>query len=221
MVRQLSLSGTLALLTALAACADRGRDARTFELSHLDPAQAQEMLEPYVEGGATNIRRSDRPRAVTVTASAERLEQIQDLLARYDVPAPNVQLRFQLIEANGFTTVDPAIADVEAALRDLFRFNGYRLVAESVISARMFSNTAQRLVGADGVSYSLVASVGSVASSGNSSSADISVELGAEGTGRILNTSVVVPGGQTVVLGSARPAGNRGALILVVRPTIQ
>jgi hypothetical protein len=37
----------------------------------------------------------------------------------------------------------------------------------------------------------------------------------------ILESNVAVPHGQTVVLGTARPFPNMGALILVVRPEIQ
>lgn len=54
-----------------------------------------------------------------------------------------------------------------------------------------------------------------------SGSVQLHVTLGADGVGEILSTGVVVPGGQTVVLGTARPFEDRGALILVVRPTIQ
>jgi hypothetical protein len=39
--------------------------------------------------------------------------------------------------------------------------------------------------------------------------------------GEFLTTSVNVPAGQTVVLGTARPDAKRGALILVVTPEIK
>src|SRR5256886_8817065 len=41
------------------------------------------------------------------------------VLAEYDRPRPFVRLTFHLIEADGATTTDPAIRDVEAALRHL------------------------------------------------------------------------------------------------------
>jgi hypothetical protein len=46
------------------------------------------------------------------------------------------------------------------------------------------------------------------------------VTLGDRGE-EVLRTSVIVPDGQTVVLGTARPFQDRGALILVVSPGIQ
>jgi hypothetical protein len=142
------------------------------------------------------------------------------MLSRFDVAAPDLRLRFQLIEADGFTGVDPAIADVEAALRELFRFSGYRLVSESMITAAQYSNSSQRLLGSGGLPLFLSLRVNRISSAADRSSADIEVTLGALDR-QILETRVVVPGGQTVVLGTARPFEDRGALILVVRSEIQ
>lgn len=219
MMRRLPKTGAMLVIATFTAC-ESGADARTFPLGHMSPDNARQLIEPYVPGGAENIRISEQPPALTVAASAERLEQIEAMLSRFDVAAPDLRLRFQLIEADGFTGVDPAIADVEAALRELFRFSGYRLVSESMITAAQFSKSSQRLLGSGGLVLHLNLRVNRISSAADRSSADIEVTLGASDR-MILETRVVVPGGQTVVLGTARPFEDRGALILVVRPEIQ
>jgi hypothetical protein len=45
----------------------------------------------------------------------------------------NAVFRFQLIQAEDGAPSDPRIAEVEAALRGLLRFTGYRLVAEGIV----------------------------------------------------------------------------------------
>jgi hypothetical protein len=219
MMRRLPKTSAMLVIATLAAC-DPGPEPRTFPLGHMSPENARLLIEPYVPGGGENIRMSDQPPALTVAASAERLEQIEEMLSRFDVAAPDLRLRFQLIEADGFTGVDPAIADVEAALRDLFRFSGYRLVSESMITAAQHSNSSQRLLGSGDLPLFLSLRVNRISSAGDRSSADIEVTLGAADR-MILETRVVVPGGQIVVLGTARPFEDRGALILVVRPEIR
>src|SRR5687767_6596402 len=102
------------------AAASNEEETRTITLAHLKPEQAQLLIEPYL--GEARIRATEKPVAVTITASGAKLDQIEELLRRYDVPSPAVRLRFQIIEADGFTTNDSAIAEVETALRELFRF---------------------------------------------------------------------------------------------------
>lgn len=219
MKRRRLMTGILVFAVVTTACANRGTDTRTFELTHLDPEAAAELIRPYVPDAAVVVRES-QPRVLTVAASPARLEQIADLLERYDVPAPDARLSFQLIEADGFTDVDPAIADVEAVLRDLFRFHGYRLIAEAMVTARSRSTTMQQLLATGNVPLTLAVGVGEITSGNGASAVDLSVSLDGRG-GTVLSTRVVVPGGQTVVLGSARPLEERGALILVVRPVIE
>lgn len=246
MMRRLLMTVAVLALAAPTACDTRGVDTRTFRLDHMSPANAEALIGPYVTDPEANMKSSRQPAAITVSASSSRLDQIGEMLSRYDVATPDVRLRFQLIEADGFTGVDPAIADVEAALRELFRFNGYRLVAEALVTSTQQTQSRQRLLGFGNVPLNLEVFVdrisaveqtrpapaeaaGSPAPGGSSDDAvasggvrsvDVHVRLGSD-TGSILETRVVVPDGQVVVLGTARPFEDRGALILVVRPQIQ
>lgn len=211
----------LVAIIVTAACSSSAEDTRTFDLVHLSGDRAAALIRPHV-GDTAHImyRASEEPRALTVQASPERLERIEEILRRYDVPAPDVQLRFQLIEADGFTETDPAIAEVEAALRELFRFRGYRLVTEAMVRSSQHSSSSLTLQGFDDSPLFLSVDVERITSANGSATADLQVGLGSRAL-QILRTRVVVPGGQTVVLGTARPFSDRGALILVVTPEIQ
>ncbi|HSJ15597.1 MAG TPA: hypothetical protein VK939_14335 [Longimicrobiales bacterium] len=197
-----------------------GRTTRTFELAHVEPDQAQLLIEPYLEGGSVNIRRTERPAALTITASAGRLDQIEELLRRLDQPAAKVRLRFQIIEADGFTTSDPAMADVEGALRELFRFRGYRLVGEAIINGEANSTMKQRMLVRDEVPVELTIEVPAVRRGSGGKAVEMRLSMDVQGRSA-LSTAVTIPDGQTVVLGSARPVPNVGTLILVVRPEIE
>lgn len=217
----LKTAALLGIVILVACEGSAANDTRTFELVHLSGDRAAALIRPHVGDSAKIMyRASDNPPALTVQASPERLERIEEILRRSDVPAPDVQLRFQLIEADGFTETDPAIAEVEAALRELFRFRGYRLVTEAMVRSSQYSTSSLTLQGFDDSPLFLSVAVERITSANGSTSADLHVNLGTRDI-EILRTRVVVPGGQTVVLGTARPFSDRGALILVVTPEIQ
>jgi type II secretory pathway component GspD/PulD (secretin) len=207
---------------ALSGCAAAGSDeeTRTIELAHMKPEQAQLLMEPYL-GDVSRIRATEKPAAVTITAAGAKLDQLEELLRRYDVPSPGVRLNFQVIEADGFTTNDSSIAEVETALRELFRFRGYRLVAEALATGTSRAATRHQLVGGDNLVLQLHVEVGQVSSTPAGKAAELRVILLRPPAEVVLESNVTVPHGQTVVLGTARPFPNMGALILVVRPEIQ
>jgi hypothetical protein len=134
-------------------------------------------------------------------------------------PAPqNVRLTFQLIEADGFEGMDPAIADVVEELRDVFRFRGYRLLDTSVLRGTLqsdpdFTQVRQRLVFQEQGTFDIQAFIHRTESP---TSFRISVSLFDGASDTVMDASVTVRSGQTVVLGSARPVGMAAALILVM-----
>lgn len=138
--------------------------------------------------------------------------------------AQTVVLRFQVIEADGFTETDPAIGDVRQVLQELFRFRGYRLAAETVIRVGG-GGFQQQMAGNDGVFHIAAGNVFQLEDGGTGTARptstpqiairELSLWVG-DGV-RVLETSLTVPIGQTVVVGSAKPAGDGPVLILVVR----
>jgi hypothetical protein len=211
----------LLMMTAalvLAAC-EGGDGTRTFVLQHLEPDAALALLGPYM-GEDVKVATTKEPPTLRVTAPGDRLVEIERVIEQYDRAAPDVQLRFQIIEADGFTEPDPAIADVQQALGELFRFSGYRLAAEVVAQVKAPGFVQQRAVAGEGQEYMIEAQVTRVIQS----DAGHAVELGVSLTspqGTILSTQLTVPSGQTVVVGSARARAGANTLILVVRPVMR
>ena len=215
----LVLAGLLA-----AACGGPRLDTRTFQLKYLDGGEAAALLSPYVFTDRKDApgQMSDVRGSITVRETPDNLEKIARVLGEYDRPKPSVRLNFQIIQADGATTNDPAIADVEAQLRKLFRFKGYRLIAEAVAGGMEGSEVRQIVSGAGGP-YVITATIFDARGGGDSGSVRIKAELVSyRYGGNVLNTAVTLRPGQTAVLGNAQ-LGERsgvGTLILTVRPEL-
>jgi hypothetical protein len=158
---------------------------------------------------------------VTVRETPDNLEQIARVLAEFDVPSPWVRLHFQLIEADGSGPADPRIADIETELRKLFRYEGYRLAAEAVVSGTARSVIEQSIGGdvRQGTGYVLDVDIGEVRLIGESGYVALNVHLRSPYGGG-LGTRVNARTGQTLVIGNARLREGSGTMILAVRPEL-
>jgi type II secretory pathway component GspD/PulD (secretin) len=197
---------------AVAGCSrDGGMPKRTFALKYLSAEDAGLLVRDYVPPeGAIQLRGdSGKAGVITVSAPSSRLDQIAQIIAKFDAPAPDAHLFFQVIEADGFTTKDPEIADVEAALRDVFKFTGYRLVASAAINSRSPGSFEQWVGG----TYVLQ---GQISAPKRPGAVNLDISLGTRNL-PMLTTSVTIPDGQVVVVGSSRPDASKPTLILVVR----
>jgi hypothetical protein len=194
-------------------------DIRTFTLENRSAYEAAELIGPYVftDREQNPGAMSATSNALTVRETPDNLEKIARVLAEFDQPIPTLRLRFQLIEADSFADEDPAIADVTAELRSLFQFEGYRLLGEALVTVAggtMEEQEAnQSFLGPDQIfSVQLAARVerpGSIRLN--------PVRLWAGDSDVLLETSVNVAEGQTVVIGGGRTRGGEGAYILTVR----
>ena len=155
--------------------------------------------------------------AITVRETPDNLAKIERVLAEYDVARPGIQLRFQLIQADGPMPTDPGIAAVEAELRKLFHFEGYRLAGEAVVYALDGSEISQTLSGAktpSGASQEYMVQAHVLRGPENGLRLQ-EVSLYSMG-GRKLRTTVNVRPGQTLVLGSSSMEGASGTFFLTV-----
>ncbi len=199
-------------------------EVRTFTLERLDAEEAIGLVDPYIDRDRGAISISGR--LITVRELPGNLDRIAVVLDQYDRARVSVRLHFQLIEANGFADRDESIQAVEAELRNLLRYNGYRLVGETVIQLREGGGGQQMLQGTlEGVTpgdsqFDLEAGVGMVSIDGEDSFVEIYVSLGHFST-NILRTEVNGADGQSLVLGTTSALTGGGALILVVTPTIE
>jgi len=213
----------LAVLTALSCNQSARLETRTFPLKHIEPGTAQGIIEPYVFGdreGAPGML-SLTENTVTVRETPDNLERIERVLAEFDVPSPWVRLHFQLIEADGRGPADPRIAELETELRNLFRYDGYRLVAEAVVTGTARS-MIQQAIGGDlrqGEGYALAVDIGEVRVIGESGYVALNVNLRSP-YGLGLGTRVNARTGQTLVIGNAQLKESGGTMILAVRPEL-
>lgn len=195
-------------------------ETQTFELQYMPDWEAAQLVEPYVF--------ADRPDApgymsavsnmLTVRETPDNLERIQRVLAEYDRPKPTIRLHFQLIEANGSTTADPAIADVEAELRKLFRYEGYRLITEAIVGGTQGSHVEQ-VVGDSTGEWIVTAHIENVRVTGDSGTVQVAAGVRSPIRGAF-ETTVNARIGQTLVVGNAQLIGGGGTLILTVRPEV-
>jgi hypothetical protein len=205
------------LAASLASGCDPARsvEARTFDLAYLDSEEAGRIIGPYVNPPGMI---ETFPSGITVRERPEVLHRIAEVLAEYDVAKPGVRLYFQLIEADGFTGEDERIADVEQVLRDLFRFEGYRLVDEARLALVERARSSQEIAGPN-ATYDLVTFLSDVRTDGDGGDVTMMVSLSEGVMGDAIATTLTVPVGETVVLGSSRGAGGP-TLILTVRPEL-
>ena len=207
----------LATLLAVAGCDNAATlETRTLMLQNLEINEAAQLIEPYLYGEgreSTSLAISGTDRALTVRGTPENLDRIEQMLAEYDQPQPDIRLHFQLIEADGFTERDPRISEVEAELREIFQFGGYRLAGEAFVTATDGAEVLQGLQGSDDL-YEVFARVYRV-------SAEIirldEVRLEGRSLGVGFQTAVNIRPGQTLVLGSSPLSGSTTTLLLAVR----
>ena len=216
-VLTLSTLPPIAFILALVGCEPPELDTRTFQLEHISGYAAHELIEPYVYrerearfGGPG--RASATESALTVRETSENVERIARVLAEMDVPRPDIELRFRLIEADGFTDRDPRIAAIEDELRHYFQFQGYRLVGETLVTAADGAEIRQGFLGAG--AYPRVHA--EALWSGPSTIRLQEVILWTTDSSRAFETSVNVRPGQTVVLGSTPGEDDQPTLLLTV-----
>lgn len=202
-------------LVLVAACDQPELETRTFRLEYLRAHEAEPLVEPYVfmdrERNPGTI--SGIEGAITVRETRDNLDRIERVLSEFDQPREDIHFRFQLIEADGFTESDPRIADVEDELRGIFQFQGYRLAAEAILAASDATEISQQLRSPDG----LYAITGAVYRLSQEVTRLDEITLWHERSDVVLETTVSIRSGQTIVLGSAPKEGSTATLFLTVR----
>jgi hypothetical protein len=219
-------SACIVIAAVLAGCGQSSSlETRTFDLQHLDPGVAHEIVAPYVfvdrpqEPGAVSIGHGSR--TLTVRERPDNLDRIARVLEERDRMLPGVSLHFQVIDAVADEAPpDPALAEVEAALREVFRFQGYRRVGEAVVRASDGSDFQQSVAGA--AADAIVGRLWGVHRREDGQlSARLTVTFYSGPNTQALHTTVNLVDGRTLVLGTAGGRGDNSAVILAVRPIFE
>lgn len=209
------LFASAALLVLCACFPNRALEVQTISLDHLSAAQARELVAPYLSKDGTVFSSKEVLNAITVRDHSRNVERIRSMLSSRDASPKAVALHFQLIRATDAGGVGEGLDRVAEALGELLRFKGYELMSEAVVSASERGMVEQSLNGG-GIPLQLGVQITDVRGSDNNGSVELQVDLRQSG-GQLLATSVVVPMGQTVMLGTAYPGNTGSALILTVR----
>ena len=207
------LAAPLVMVTVLGGCIEQRAEVATITLDYLTTAQAAALAEPYLSREGKLFISDAALNTITVRDRRDNIRRVQSVLNQRDASPDNVSLHFQVVRATEAGAMDPALARVGTALRELLRFEGYELVSQAVVSASERRVMEQTLSGGS-FPLQLGVRINDVAGSG---SVDMQVDLRRDGQPTLLTTNVVVPMGQTVVLGSAYPGAAGEALILTVR----
>lgn len=202
------------MLVLLATACDSGRDlqVRTYELHRLSKDEALTLVTPYVDDGGYLSGSSE---LITVRTSPARQAEIAKVLAKFDAAPVEVVLHFRVVEANGFTARDSALADVEPLLRGLFRYDGYRLAHEVTMQVTEGGKFSQGVGGPT----ALQGQVERVTRVGNEYRVKVSISL--QAPGGAMQSSVTAVAGKTVVVGSQKEGSAAGAWIVVMRPEVR
>lgn len=215
----------------------RDLPVRTFKLQNLRAEDAAKLLGPYVNAPNGGIFDAGRLNAITVRETHSVLALVDSLLKVHDRPRAVVTMRFQLIAALDSSVRDPAIQDIDAELRKLFKFRGYELIGEGTMLSEEMTDfmttvsTKPRVIGKDAAgkdhmfseTFRIRGWMDGIAGTGSERTIRVTVTVQDAGNdSELLRTGLTLPLGQTVILGSAKPTmGARGALILVVQPGLQ
>ena len=215
------------LVLVLATGSDKGTseyEVRTFDIDGTarEMREALMLVRPLVDEDRGSV--TSGLGAITVRETPDNLDRIARVLADLGYPEPtppSFNLQFQLVEANGASESDQAIADLVGELRKTLRYDFYSLVGEAQIAVMAGADFEQvlrtptakydirgGLIERSGLGYTLWLRL-----SGNhvkEESADS--DLGG------LRTSVGIRKGQTLVLGTV-PVEGLATLLLVVKLT--
>jgi hypothetical protein len=210
------LSASLAVLSGC----NRGPnlDVRTFHLDYRSSAEASQLIAPYVYSDReTNPgAMSGTEDAISVRETPDNLDKIARVLEEFDQPIPDLRLRFQLIEADSFEGNDAAIAEVTDQLRSLFQFKGYRLLGEALVAVAGETwdqqETSQRFLG---TSETFQVDVSARVQRPGVVRLD-PIRLWRGGSDVMLETSVTVNAGQTLVIGGSKAREGERSYILTV-----
>ena len=215
-----------AMLCVLAACEQRGTavtrphevelETRTFTLEGVSPLEAANVIDAYVYRDRPvnpGMISADR-NMLSVRETADNLDRIGRVIDELNAGAgtpPETTLHFQLVEPDGASEADPRIADVEAQLRKVLRFDGYRLLGETFVTTQAGSidqpirtpdGGSYRIEGTFGEGYEVTANNINVVDSNR----ELSLTFSTPGS-TLLRSTVNIRDGQTIVLGSARAPG--------------
>jgi hypothetical protein len=194
---------------------------KTIPLRHLSSAEAMKLLSPYSTTPGGGVYDVAGVRAVTIRETAAVWQQITPVLERYDREPESVSVGFVIIRADTSGRTDPSLAGLDLTLRNVLRFTGYQAVSRPAVQVLEGAMAVQSFV-VDKQPLRVMCSVERVNNDTNPATAELHISLSRSDTSgarravppelNILSTSLTIPEGHTVVVGS----GSDGATSLIL-----
>lgn len=231
------LSFAFVLGFAAVAHAQSSIETKTIELKHMKPDEAISLLRPYLVNAGGSVTGVGTMPIVTIRDVSENIPKMEKVLAKYDHSPATIRLVFQLIEADtgpklgNASNTRPVASDLDATLRSVLRFSGYRMMAQGVATSGENGYVTQRLAPADTAGYfmyDIMAEVGRIrvdpTATDTAGTVNLKVSLNKRGSNKevdnVMSTGLDVPLGHTVVLGTAVGLTGGVAIILTVKPEL-
>ena len=205
--------------TAFADAADAGKalSVRTFQFKFKEADKAAVMIKPLVSGeGSMAIQPSTN--ALVVTDHPDNLKAIAAALLQYDAPARNVRLTVRLVGAtrvapSAVTDPDPELKDISTEL-SMLPFNAFNILGRSEVEGKEGEPGMIDL----GTGYRAEFKFGEY------DPASDTIKLNDFRLSKLQNDELVplykaslnLRLGRTVIVGAARPQGQRALMIVVV-----
>src|SRR5688500_18081184 len=122
-----NLAASVVTIAALGGCIEDELEVATIDLDYLTAKQALAIAEPYMSSDGTLMSSDAMLNTITVRDRRENVRRVERLIEQRDASPQNVSLHFQVVRATEAGGMDPELAKVGNALRELLRFEGYQL----------------------------------------------------------------------------------------------
>jgi hypothetical protein len=215
------LSGiTVALILAGGVAAAQTEPAlliHAHTLRHQPAAEALELVHPLLSRRGS-VQLQPGGNTLVVRDEAAVVQQVTELLREFDHPAKKLAIRIQVVRAGDGGTGETLEAELAERLRELLRYDSYRVLAAADLEAREGDLATYEL----GEEYSIAFQLGTLMSDERLKLHDFEVTRRADGEQRqrLLRTQVNLRLGRPMILGLAKDESSRRALLLVLTCTL-
>ncbi|MFQ5350143.1 MAG: secretin N-terminal domain-containing protein [Thermoanaerobaculia bacterium] len=209
----------LALAGALEAAAQSEPALRVhaYTLRHQPAAEALPLVHPLLSRRGS-VQLQPGGNTLVVRDEAVVVERVVELLREFDHPAQRLAIRIQVVRAGDGDEGEPLERELAERLRELLRYDSYRVMAATDLEAREGERVSYEL----GEEYRIAFQLGTLMSGERLKLHDFEVSrhAAAEEPRRLLHTQVNLRLGRSMILGLAKDESSRRALLLALTCTL-
>ncbi len=188
-----------------------------YTLRHQPAAEALELVHPLLSRRGS-VQLQPGGNTLVVRDETAVVERVAELLREFDHPTQRLAIRIQVVRAGGGGEGEALAPELAKRLRELLRYDSYRVMAAADLEAREGELASYEL----GEEYRIAFQLGTLMSEGRLKLHDFEVtrSSGNEERRRLLHTQVNLRLGRPMILGLAKDESSRRALLLVLTCTL-